>query len=189
MPIHHIGKTAGVGMRGASAFQAAAEAVLSVTAERDGSGAVKSRALTLSKSRTGSEGLISGFNVIHMPLGIDQDGEPRGAGYVEPNDNPITPAKERKEPDSVIAFRAAFDAAHERATVDQPANIQPDAERTVPYTAVQEEYVRRCTLPFNGQARKISAAQRSFARCLTKLPAGFAEITDRNGNRWICCQS
>jgi hypothetical protein len=190
MLVHHYGKTDGGGLRGASAFQAGADAIISVTAERDGNtGKATSRAFSLSKSRTGSEGPISGFDVIHMDLGIDEDGEPFGAGYVEPNDDPVTPTKERREPGSTIAFRAAFDAAHERAAVDQPANIQPDAERAASYAAVQDEYVRRYTLPSNGQARKISAAQRSFTRCLTKLPAGFAEITDRDGNRWICCQS
>jgi RecA-family ATPase len=57
VPVHHYGKSAETGLRGASAFRAGADVVISVLADRNEStGEVTRRRLALAKSRTRDEG-------------------------------------------------------------------------------------------------------------------------------------
>ncbi|MBB3774047.1 hypothetical protein FHS55_004702 [Angulomicrobium tetraedrale] len=85
MPVHHYGKGSDTGLRGASAWRAGADAVLSVSAERDQtSGHCSNRRLALTKSRVGPEGWSMAFGLFFVPLGADADGETYGACYVQP---------------------------------------------------------------------------------------------------------
>jgi hypothetical protein len=84
MPVAHYGKNAETGVRGASAYGAGADAILSVLGVTDPlSGKTSKRSLALTKSRRGGTGSLGSFEVRSHVLGLDEDGDPVTAGYVE----------------------------------------------------------------------------------------------------------
>ncbi|WP_374254149.1 AAA family ATPase [Xanthobacter sp.] len=84
MPVHHYGKGVETGLRGASAWQAGADAVLSVQADRDQiTGHVGNRRLVVTKSRIGGGGWSSAFDLRFIPSGIDEDGSVIGSCYID----------------------------------------------------------------------------------------------------------
>ena len=85
IPIHHYGKGAETGLRGASAWRAGCDAVLSITAERNQlTGVVSGHSLWLAKSRVGEEGAVGAFGLRTMLLGVDEDGDELTSCYVVP---------------------------------------------------------------------------------------------------------
>jgi hypothetical protein len=68
--IHHSGKDATKGARGWSGLRAAADAEIEVVREGD------ARALRLTKSKDGEDGLIWGFALEVVQLGVDEDLDP-----------------------------------------------------------------------------------------------------------------
>jgi hypothetical protein len=80
VPIHHYGKNAAVGLRGASAWRGSADVVLSVTADIDPTtGRIGNRQLSLAKERDGEQGPLTAFTLKRVELGIDDDGKPFGS--------------------------------------------------------------------------------------------------------------
>ena len=85
IPIHHYGKGAETGLRGASAWRAGCDAVLSITADRNQlTGVVSGHSLWLAKSRVGEEGPVGAFGLRTMLLGVDEDGDELTSCYVVP---------------------------------------------------------------------------------------------------------
>lgn len=71
LPVHHYGKSEETGLRGASAWRAGADVVLSVTADRNQiTGKVSNRRLSLAKARSGEEGEIGGFELQFVRIGM-----------------------------------------------------------------------------------------------------------------------
>ena len=80
VPIHHYGKNAGVGLRGASAWRANADFVLCVMADIDPqTGNVTNRQLAIAKDRDGAQGPLTPFELVRVDLGVDEDGKPWGS--------------------------------------------------------------------------------------------------------------
>ena len=72
VPIHHYGKNAAVGLRGASAWRANADFVLSVMADIDPqTGNVTNRQLAVAKDRDGAQGALTPFTLKPVELGLD----------------------------------------------------------------------------------------------------------------------
>lgn len=85
--VHHYGKTEAVGLRGASAWRGGADTVLSVLADRnETTGAVSNRRLALAKSRDDEEGPISGFELVEVRVGVDEDLETITTCHVRPRE-------------------------------------------------------------------------------------------------------
>ena len=85
IPVHHYGKGAETGLRGASAWRAGCDAVLSITADRNQlTGVVSGHSLWLAKSRVGEEGSVGAFGLRTMLLGVDEDGDELTSCYVVP---------------------------------------------------------------------------------------------------------
>lgn len=86
IPVHHYGKGPETGLRGASAWRAGSDAVLSVTAKRnDTTGHVTNHCLWVAKSRVGEEGPLGSFDLRVFGLGNDEDGEQITSCYIAPN--------------------------------------------------------------------------------------------------------
>ncbi len=80
VPIHHYGKNAAVGLRGASAWRANADFVLSVMADIDPqTGNVSNRQLAIAKDRDGAQGALAPFTLKPVELGVDDWGRPWGS--------------------------------------------------------------------------------------------------------------
>jgi RecA-family ATPase len=85
IPVHHYGKAATTGLRGASGWKAGCDTILSVLADRNEvTGKVSNRELALAKSRDFEEGAIAPFELRFVRLGTDDDGDDFGSCYVEP---------------------------------------------------------------------------------------------------------
>ena len=71
VPIYHYGKNVGVGLRGASAWRANADFVLSVMADIDpATGHVTNRQLAIAKDRDGAQGPLTPFELVRVDLGV-----------------------------------------------------------------------------------------------------------------------
>lgn len=84
VPIHHMGKNADSGIRGASAFGAGCDAAIAVlaninpqTGEVDGP-----RTISLAKNRNGNPGPLTSFVIERVVIGADRDGDDITPGYV-----------------------------------------------------------------------------------------------------------
>ncbi|NDB69723.1 MAG: hypothetical protein EB015_17305, partial [Methylocystaceae bacterium] len=84
IPIHHYGKAADTGLRGASAWHAGSDVVLSVQADRDQiSGTCDNRRLSLAKSRYAPEGLKAPFELCYVKIGENDAGEEEVSCFVK----------------------------------------------------------------------------------------------------------
>jgi RecA-family ATPase len=84
IPIHHYGKDAGTGLRGASAWRGAADVTISVTANINQlTGKVSNRELALAKARDAEQGPIAPFILEWVKLGVDDDGEDFGSCIIK----------------------------------------------------------------------------------------------------------
>ena len=98
MPVHHYGKGAETGLRGASAWRAGSDSVLSITADRNQlTGLVTDHSLWLAKSRVGEEGPVGAFALRVMLIGHDEDGDELTSCYVVPSAVQRVTVAERRE--------------------------------------------------------------------------------------------
>jgi len=103
VPVHHYGKGAETGLRGASAWRAGSDAVLSVTADRNQlTGLVTNHSLWLAKSRVGEEGPLGEFDLNTMFVGLDEDDEELTSCYVVPKVVRQTTLAERKQSEELL---------------------------------------------------------------------------------------
>ena len=102
IPVHHYGKGAETGLRGASAWRAGCDAVLSITADRNQlTGVVSGHSLWLAKSRVGEEGPVGAFGLRTMLLGVDEDGDELTSCYVVPEVTAKQTVAARRESEAV----------------------------------------------------------------------------------------
>ena len=182
MPVHHYGKSASSGLRGASAYRGSADAVLAVTADRNELHFMaRNRALGLSKSRNGQEGPLGGFKLVQIDLGVDDDGDPVSSCAVLPLDGtaegaPSLPGK--RGPTLLLdALNGALEAHGE------PHPAAPGLR------AVKLEHVRSAFsagYPVAGKTaqRKPDTVRRAFKRALDDLDDHIVRHRDGHGE-WL----
>lgn len=185
-PVHHYGKTHESGLRGASAFRGGADAIISIMAHRDDpKGKVGDRSVALAKSRTGKEGHICGFDLVHVTLGTDDDGDEYGDAVIVPNTKAPSAGKQRKEPPSSIDLRAAFAAASKEEGSIQPQLTGSCHCRAVPAIAVRMEFAKLRRKHGTDEKRSADAARKSFDDALRRLSEEFARAEDGHGVTWM----
>ncbi|MDP3552642.1 AAA family ATPase [Methylocystis sp.] len=144
LPIHHFGKAAETGLRGASAWRAGCDTVLSVLADRDQTtGACSNRRLALTKSRVGEEGWVAPFHLCFVGLGEDDDGEAYGACYVEQGRSDddtsiISKPKEKGPPRAAKVYLDAFSIV----VGDKGKKVRPFGSEGTEVVAVDREDIR-----------------------------------------------
>lgn len=113
VPLHHYGKSAETGLRGASAWKGGTDVILSVLADRNEiTGTVSKTELALAKSRVDAEGPIAPFALRFAALGKKPSGDAWGSLFVDPLlGEPSTiagRARTPKEPAALVYFNQAF---------------------------------------------------------------------------------
>lgn len=189
--VHHFGKDPTTGLRGASAWRAGADTVLSVLAERNQiTGEVKSRELALAKSRVGEEGPVSPFTLRFVRLGEDEDGDDVGACIVipDPSGEPVVANSanwKRKEPRTVRAFRSAFHEALERFGELRPVMGDGPSVRMVMLHRVRDAF-RRFYATGEAKEKADDALRMAWKRAFRQAEEG-ALIRSANwgGEEWI----
>jgi hypothetical protein len=157
--VHHYGKSAETGLRGASAFRAGADFVIAVHCKRDTLGNTSDRHIALEKSRDGEEGPLSGFDLTCYPLGTDSDGDPFGSCVITPHNR--APQSSRRASKQDAAFIEAF------------REVCGDNGKTT-VKSVKEAFAKHYQA--NGKD-PASAIRTAFSRILRDLPPGY-ELTD-----------
>jgi hypothetical protein len=173
IPVHHYGKGIGTGLRGASGWKGGCDAVISVLADRDEvSGNVSRRELALAKSRDYPEGPISPFTLTFVSLGTDEDGEEFGSCYVEPEltkPSTITTAKKAKrEPESLIQFRTAFEQAVKKGCTRSMVRENGAKVNAVRLSDVRDQFSKSYPADESDPNKRRDAVRQAFKRASTK---------------------
>lgn len=186
MPVHHYGKSHETGLRGASGFRAGADTIISIMAKRDDpTGRVGDRSVALAKSRTGKEGHISSFDLVHVPLGIDRDGDMFGDAVAVPNLTHAPSGGGRKLPASANDLRAAFATAIDAEGVHQPDITGQSDALSVRVKIVQAEFARLRRKPGDDAKKSADASRNTFKTALASLSHEFAVGQDSHGVEWL----
>lgn len=180
IPVHHYGKGEETGLRGASAWRAGADVVVSVTAERNQTtGKVSNRRLSLAKSRGGEEGEISPFELRFVELGRDEDLEPFGACYIEPTPG-AGGAKGSGAPKASRAARVYLEALESvlraKGATARPFGAAGPEVFAVDRGGVRSEFYKRWPADGDSEAKRAASKQRAFRR-------GEAELSDAGAIR------
>lgn len=165
VPIHHYGKNAGVGLRGASAWRANADFVLSVMADIDPqTGDVSNRQLAIAKDRDGSQGPLTPFMLKWVELGIDDAGNPWGTMVAVAEQSGVKPASHW--PPGLSVFRQALLAA----LIDSGFEDRPFADGPVMQVAdinwVKNEFAKLCHVDSETETGRQEALRKQFTRKL-----------------------
>lgn len=175
LPVTHMGKNADSGVRGASAYGAGADAILTVIATTASlTGDVSKRSVALAKSRRGGTGPMGGFTLPFQVLGLDDDGDPFGSCFVQfhANDNQAK-APVQRDSRASRKFSEAFDEALMSHGKDYKIPDGPTV-RAISVTEVQNEFYRRYLTgnPGNKPDAKRKAWNRAFEAA--EAEGGFA---------------
>jgi hypothetical protein len=136
-PLCHVGKNVEAGLRGASAYRANADFVLSVGATIDlTNGATSDRSLSTSKDRDGKQGPLARFSLRFVKLGVDEDKEQWGTMVAVPEEG-IPVNKRGGWTKTLIVFRQALNSALLDYGVD--VRVRGDGPRV---RAVEDRFVR-----------------------------------------------
>ena len=110
MLVHHAGKNALAGLRGASGSRGAADFVLMISCERNElTGKSGERKLALTKSRDGAEGILARVDGVRVMLGKDDDGDDVTSLVMEYTlDQQATARSATRPSKAAITFRAAY---------------------------------------------------------------------------------
>jgi hypothetical protein len=165
VPIHHYGKNASVGLRGASAWRANADFVLSVMADIDPqTGNVTNRQLAVAKDRDGAQGPLTSFTLKPVELGTDESGRPWGSMVAVAEAGAAKPASDW--PPSLSVFRQALHTAlADGAFEDQPFADGPIL-RVVFHDLVRDEFAKITHVDSASEDKRQEAIRKQFARRL-----------------------
>jgi len=118
VPIHHVGKDGTQGMRGSSAFYAAADYVLICGGDHDHeTGKTENRYLAVDKSRNDSTGPVANVILEVVNLGLNQYGEVRTTCFYKMGEGEVDPKAHKRDQSHGLhkeAFDKAFDMVAER---------------------------------------------------------------------------
>jgi hypothetical protein len=183
IPIHHYGKDAGTGLRGASAWRGAADVTISVTADINQlTGTVNNRELALAKARDGEQGPIAPFILEWVKLGVDDDGEDFGSCIVKPDPEPRPGPTRSTTSKGMTAFedacRIALSAYGE---ILQRGSVQI---RAVELKHVKAQFTALYVTGAD-DPKKAETINRAWRRALEKLPEGYHTEKGQDGREWL----
>lgn len=189
IPVHHFGKSAEQGLRGASAWRANVDHAISVLVEREPeTSAVTSRSIGVMKSRIGEEGPASSFMLATLSLGVNRWGEDIETCYIEKTDAPPSKAALKKMPNAKTdrRFSKSFDEAVIAKGVRQRIHGDGPEVRMVGIEIVKKEFLRR---HISGDATtKPAAVRMAWKRALERALEGgayAAETDEKTGLEMI----
>jgi hypothetical protein len=165
LPVHHYGKAAETGPRGASAWRAGCDAVLSVLADRNQiTGKVSNRSLALAKSRVGEEGDISAFILQVVSQGLDADNEEITTCTVLPIEAEKIAEKSRKLSRGETAYLDALAVVSDKAEKCRPYGYQGPEIAAVDREAIRAEFYASWPADGATEKQKEEAKRKAFAR-------------------------
>jgi hypothetical protein len=191
IPVHHYGKSVTTGLRGGSAWRGGADVVLSVLADRDeATGDVKNRRLAIAKARDGDEGIVSGFALRWMQLGLDRDNIPFGSCYVDPTagggaGTQAAAATRAKMDQSERLFRDAFAEVCEVSGVPLVVRGDGPTVKAVRISDLADEFKIRYGTGEGDPKKREEAARGAWRRALKKMLERHFCTESRDDVEWI----
>jgi hypothetical protein len=185
-PVHHYGKNAESGLRGASAWKGSADVIEGVLADIDPlSGRTSNRELVCTKARDGEQGPISPFDLEFIELGLKDDGEIYGSCCVVPKERQSRfekgPPPSKGQRTIIAAIDEALDSC---GKVIMPRAGMPEV-RAVKVSNVRAEFDRRYVALDSDPAKASATKRMAFKRALDQLsPAKFG-AGSAEGADWI----
>jgi hypothetical protein len=142
-PVHHYGKNVDSGLRGASAWKANADFVLSVLADINCvTGEASNRSLAAAKDRDGAQGPIGPFSLKYIALGEDERGKGWGTMVAVPEDGAAV-AEKPGWPEKLNIFRQALQVALiDHGEKQWPFGVDGPLVRAVDLRTVRAEFHR-----------------------------------------------
>jgi len=186
--IHHYGKSAETGLRGASAWRANCDVVLSVLADRNHiTGECSNRSIAMAKNRDGEEGPISGFELKRINVGTDERGEPIWSCAVDPATEPAPAFKREKLNRGALTLNEAFDEVLLTTMKVRNVNRDGPAVNAVPLDLVEDEFKRRYVTDGNGETQKAAAKRQAWKRALDDAIKSrrYAAEAGQDRTEWI----
>jgi hypothetical protein len=178
MGIHHGGKNQEAGARGASAWRANVDNMLSCAADRNEiTGECKNRRLSVSKYRDGSEGPVSGYELKHVTLGENEDGEPFGSCAI------VATGEAAEAPKRPTATERTFEDALNAALIDHGTEIRVHGDgplvRAVDVEHVRPEFNKRYATGETDKEKRRNATSKAFTRALQSSRFGKQTTGDK----------
>jgi AAA domain/Primase C terminal 1 (PriCT-1)/RepB DNA-primase from phage plasmid len=186
IPIHHYGKDAGTGLRGASAWHGAADVVISVTCVIDPlSGRASRRGPAVAKARDAEQGPIASFILEKVKLRVDEDGEEFESCIVRAD-----PAKQgRPLRDKAPKGIRTLDDACRMALGEHSEDVQlRKGGPKIPAVELKHVRAKFCELYVTGKAEPknaTAARDRAWLRALEKPPEEYAIGQGQEGREWL----
>ena len=168
--VAHLGKNAEAGTRGASAYGAGAESIITVLADIDQRHGelIGKREIALPKVRRSKTGKLATFDLVEVIVGRDEDGDPVSSCYVDfgpvavpEKRGPKLGTAEQKLFDSIIEVMSTDNATRESVLNDSPPI------KVAPIDLVRDEFKRRY-FDSEGEA-KPDTVKKAFGRALESL--------------------
>ena len=187
IPIHHFGKDAETGLRGASAWRGAADVVLSVTGQIDPlSGRTHNRALAIAKARDAEQGPIAPFRLDYVQLGTDGDGEEFGTCVVRED-----PERPKNVPrNQMPKWVPTFDMACKRTLMEHGEELRIDNRMVhgVELKRVRSNFCGTYVTGDEDPTKARQASERAWRRALKNMPnqlPGYATARGGDGREWL----
>jgi hypothetical protein len=187
VPIHHYGKDAGTGLRGASAWHGAADVVVSVTADIDTlSGGVTNRGIAIAKARDEEQGPVAPFLLEWVRLGVDADGEEFGSCIVKLDLHRGTQDLTRGKASKRVQV---FDNACRIALAESGEEVHlkkgGPAIRAVELRHVKSRFCRSYVTGEVDLKKADATSKRTWRRVLEKPSADYDIEKGEDGREWI----
>lgn len=191
MPVHHFGKEAGTGLRGASAFSGGADAILACKAGIDPQTGVDTsdRTLSVTKLRGGQPGPLATYSVMSTVIGYDEDRDPETAPYVKFGELGVSikgESKRRMLSRGDRCFFAALDETILAHGKEHRVHGDGPVVRAVSRELVRKEFARRYVEDGSGNAGsgERSAWKRAFDNAMTAGTVGGEQFNAENALIW-----
>jgi AAA domain/RepB DNA-primase from phage plasmid/Primase C terminal 1 (PriCT-1) len=190
VPIHHYGKDAGTGLRGASAWRGAADVVISVTADIDPTtGRIGNRGLAIAKARDAEQGPVAPFRLDYVKLGTDEDGEEFGTCVVraDPEREQQTVAR-LKGPKWVTVLDGACKQAAGQFGQDVQTGKEGRKIRTVELRHVKAKFCAMYVTGDDDPRKAKQACEKAWQRAILGMPErlpGYAITKGQDGREWL----
>jgi hypothetical protein len=168
VPMHHYGKDAGTGLRGASAWRGAADVVVSVTCDIDAlSGDVRNRGLAIAKARDAEQGPIAPFILEWVKLGVDEDGEDFGTMIVKPDpERKLQDLRRGTSDKGAQAFESACRTALEEGSEDVQLRAGGSKVRAVDLDKIRARFFETYVTGAGDGKQQHAATKRAWSRIL-----------------------
>ena len=184
--VTHFGKAVETGVRGSSAYTASSDVIIAINAEKDHKGKVKSRSISLHKSRTRDTGIEHSFTLKSVLIGTDEDGEEIRSCYIQKGaEKDVSNSKSSKLTASQQLFIKSVDEAIKHRGVQITPHNCSYKVTGVRKEDVREVFNRNYYADADTQEKKQDAKRKQFKRMIDNCRDTYIGFEEIDNIEWI----